>query len=113
MHPYVETVKILPTKFKQLLVEVYQGSDNVDGLCPLSRLGVGLRGHGALRGLHGVEDVGGEQGGQVVGVHLVPHQVLPRGPLLVLAVLRHQVKEVQEDVHRVSVDLENVSRDDE
>ena len=35
-----------------------------------------LWGGGAVCVLHGVEDVGGEQRGQVVGVHLVPSHIL-------------------------------------
>ena len=106
-------MEILPAQLKQLLVEVDQGPHDVDCLCPLGRLEVVLRRHCAVPRLHAVQDVGGKQSGQVVGVHLVPREVLTAGSLPVLTVLRDKVKEVQEDVHRVSVDLENVSRDDE
>ena len=106
-------MEILPAQLKQLLVEVDQGPHDVDGLCPLGRLVVVLRRHGAVPRFHAVQDVGGEQSRQVVGVHLVPREVLAAGALPVLTVLGYKVKEVQEDVHRVSVDLEIVIGDDE
>lgn len=107
VHPDIQGMKILPAQLKQLLVEVDQGPHDVDRLRPLGRLEVVVRGHGArLPGLHAVQDVGGEQGGEVVGVHLVARQLLPVRTQPVLAVLGNEVEEVQEDVHRVSVDLE-------
>ena len=102
-------MEILPAQLKQLLVEVDQGPHDVDCLCPLGCLIIVLRRHGAVPRLHAVQDVGGEQRGQVVGVHLVPCEVLATGALPVLTVLRDKVKKVQEDIHRVSVDLQIVS----
>ena len=76
--PDVERVEILPAQLEQLLVEVDECPHDVDGLGPLRRLEVVVRGHGAVPRprLHAVQDVGGEQRGQVVGVHLVPRHVL-------------------------------------
>ena len=107
VHPDIQGVEILPAQLKQLLVEVDQGPHDVDGLRPLGRLEVVVGGHGAcLPRLHAVQDVGGEQGGEIVGVHLVSRQLLAAGAKPVLAVLGHEVEEVQENVHRVAVDLE-------
>ena len=106
VHPDVKGVEILPTEFEQLLVEVDQGPHYVDRLRPLRRLEVVVWRHGAVPRLHAVQDVRGEQGGEVVGVHLVPREVLAARAPSVLAVLGHKMEEVQEDVHRVAVDLE-------
>ena len=108
-------MEILPAQLEQLLVEVDEGPHDVDGLRPLRRLEVVVWRHGAVPRLHAVQNVRGEQGGQIVGVHLVPREVLAARAPSVLAVLRDEMEEVQEDVHRVSIDLEmrNVHSEDD